>query len=142
MIDLKEIAQSLEEGKLVICREQSGNEVGEDALKAVIAALRATPPEALPTEPTDAMIEAGRKAIMALLEPTPTPRPKVTISELEAMLNSEEPPQINININININPDGSFTEFKPHTTTAKEVAKIAYKAMREACVSPQVIPKP
>ena len=39
-VDLKVVAQSLEEGKLLICREQSGREVPPDTLAAVVAALR------------------------------------------------------------------------------------------------------
>lgn len=73
--------------------------------------------------PTKEMIEAGRMAIMGMLEPKRVARTKPTIAELEAILNADN------GANINLEPDGSVTELTPRTTTAAEVAKTAYEAM-------------
>ena len=81
-------------------------------------------------EPTPEMVEAGRLAIMGMLEPKRTPKPKPTLDELEAMLNSESPPDIHIA------PDGSYEQLSPRTTTASEVAKAAYTAMVALAPSP------
>lgn len=80
--------------------------------------------ESAPIVPTKEMIEAGRVAIMGMLEPQRAAMPKPSIAELEAILNADSDGR-----NINIEPDGSITELTPRTTTASEVAKTAYEAM-------------
>ena len=103
--------------------EQQCNRTPNYEREPLYAAPSAT---SLPNEPTEAMIEAGRLAIMGMLEPMRTPRPKPTIAELEALLNAEDARQIHIAA------DGSVTELAPRTTTAREVAVTAYKAMVSA----------
>jgi hypothetical protein len=43
MVDLSKIADALADGRLLICKEQSGTEIPPDSLAAVVAALRAQP---------------------------------------------------------------------------------------------------
>ena len=97
------------------------------AVEGEIERLKRSPGPSLPLEPTAAMIEAGRLAIMGMLEPKRTPKPKPTIAELEAILNAEDDGR-----SINIEADGSITELAPRTTTASEVAATAYRAMVSA----------
>lgn len=81
------------------------------------------PSESRNCEPTEAMIEAGRVAIMDMLKPKTIVKARPTIDELERILNSED------STSISIEPDGSVVEMVPLTTTAREVARVAFKAM-------------
>lgn len=94
---------------------------GKERLKALGLCVRS---ESAAIVPTKEMIEAGRVAIMGMLEPKRAVMPKPSIAELEAILNADGDGR-----NINIEPDGSVTELTPRTTTASEVAKTAYEAM-------------
>ena len=71
---------------------------------------------------TEAMVEAGRKAIMGMLKPKRTPLPKPTIAELEAILNAED------TRSISIAQDGSFFVLEPRTTNATEIARAVLQA--------------
>ena len=69
--------------------------------------------------------------IMSMIRPVKIERTKPTIAELEAILNSDDPPLISLN------PDGSCTELVPMTTTVgavadKIVALIARRQLTEA----------
>ena len=86
----------------------------------------------VPVEPTPEIIEAGRRAIMSMLEPQSKRLPKPTIAELEAILNEGTR-------KVDLAPDGTLTELSPRTTNAKEVSEVVYRAMLSAAPNPPAV---
>ena len=98
-----------------------------ELLSRIASLLDAVPPETLAAlkarEPTEEMVRAGARAIIALTRTVETHSIKPTIDEIEKMLNEEEPP------NINMGSDGTITVSRPVVVMARTAAESVIKAV-------------